>query len=536
MQEREAVEQHLIAKTRGAEHVGVVFVHGIGQQSESSTVREFGGPILRWLQEWHKRRGLDLCVTSSDLTYGEMAERPARFKIDLDAFEKHPAQTWFFAEAWWASRLSAPNLDQMTWWGLKSAVVRCLRLAEVVVASFQKLPQSPKAIVEVVSSLLLFLGYVSAAILSVPLILALYVLAQIPGPVERAVMGLRNFVQDQIGDFYTFMWDDIQAVHVRGSVAVAIRFLIDKGQCERIAVVAHSQGTVVAYDALCSDAVPPADLARVKTFVTFGSALNNAWDTRLVPERTCRLREPLPLDIRWINVWSAYDPVSGGTIKITKRRSSDDKPPIRPPDEDLEVTNWMNVILDHGGYFVNREEFLSRLAQELESPGAREASRFFPEKGERTWRDRRRDRILTLVTWRVVAMLAFAAGVIARILASDRLRADGEAVWAWLMTLPIVGGAVMFIDEHAMWLAWTERLGARVLGIGFWLAVLGGAYVAISWLAFVPWHDNAGQRSAGTGRPPASQRTIIVASSIAMFFAILIGTLVMIQAPALRRP
>jgi hypothetical protein len=527
-QERQTVEQHLIAKTSDAIRVGVVFVHGIGQQSESYTVREFGGPLLHWLQEWHKRRDSDLCVTSSDLTYGELAQRPARFTLDLEKVEGHPAQTWIFAEAWWAARLSAPNLDEMTWWGLKSAFVRCLRLADVVVESFLKLPQSPKAIIEVVSSVLLFLGYVAAAILSIPLLLGLYVLAQIPGPVEQAVMGLRNFLLDQIGDFYTFMWDDIQAVHIRGSVGAAIHFLVEKRECERIAVVAHSQGTVVAYDALCSDAVLPADLARVKTFVTFGAALNNAWDKRLVPARTCRLREPLPASIHWINVWSSYDPVSGGSLRVTK--------PIRPPDEDIPVTNWMNVILDHGGYFTNREEFLSRLAQELESPGARERSRFFPERGEAGWIGRRRDRVLTLVTWRVVAMLAFAVGVLARMRAGDRLRADGEAVWTWLMTLPIVGGLVTFVDQHAAWLAFAERLGARLLGIGSWLAVLGAAYIAVSWLAFVPWHDNAGQRSAGLGRPPASQRAFVVASSIAMFFAIAVGIAVMIQAPALRRP
>jgi hypothetical protein len=528
MQERQAVEQHLMSQTAGATRVGVVFVHGIGQQSESYTVREFGGPLLHWLQEWHKRRDLDLCVASSDLTYGEAAERPARFTVDLRAAEGHPAQTWILAEAWWAARLSAPNLDEMTWWGLKSAVVRSLGLAEVVVASFRKLPGSPKAIIEVVSSLLLFIGYVSAAVLSVPLILALYVLAQIPGPVEQAVMGLRNFVQDQIGDFYTFMWDDIQAVHIRSSVAAAIHFLVEKRQCERIAVIAHSQGTVVAYDALCSGAVLPEDLARVKTFVTFGSALNNAWDRRLIPARTCRLRESLPATMHWINVWSAYDPVAGGELRTPSH--------IRPPDEDIEVTNWMNVILDHGGYFVNREEFWSRIAQEIESPRDRPRSRFFPEHGEDGWRARRRDRVLTLVTWRVVAILAFAAGVIVRIRTSDRLRADGEAAWAWLMTLPIVGGVVTFIDQHALWLVGGERLGARLLGIGFWLAVLGAAYVGISWLAFASWHDNAGQRSTGRGHPPASQRAIIIVSSIAMFFAIAVGIAVMIQAPALRRP
>jgi hypothetical protein len=178
MQERQAVEQQLIAQAGDATRVGIVFVHGIGQQSESYTVRQFGGPLLHCLQEWHKRRDRDLCVTSSDLTYGELAQRPARFKIDLQKDGEHPAQIWFFAEAWWAARLNAPNLDEMTWWGLKSAVVRCGHLAEVVINSFRKLPQSPTAIIEVVSSLLLFLGYVTAAILSIPLILGLYVMIQ----------------------------------------------------------------------------------------------------------------------------------------------------------------------------------------------------------------------------------------------------------------------------------------------------------------------------------------------------------------------
>ena len=69
-----------------------------------------------------------------------------------------------------------------------------------------------------------------------------------------------------------------------------------------------------------------------------------------------------------------------------------------------------------------------------------------------------------------------------------------------------------------------------------WLAILTLAYVAISWLAFVPWHDNAGQRSAGIGPPPANQRAIVIASSIAVFFATAVGILVMMNAPALRRP
>jgi hypothetical protein len=354
------------------------------------------------------------------------------------------------------------------------------------------------------------------------------VLAQIPGPVERAVMGLRSFLLDQIGDFYTFMWDDVQAVHIRASVAAAINFLVTKQMCDRIAVVAHSQGTVVAYDALASGSVLPADLERVTTFVTFGAALNNAWDRRLIPERTCRLRASLPAHIGWTNVWAAYDPVTGGPVR----------PPagIRPPDEQLEATNWMNVLLDHSGYFRNREEFLSRLAQLLESPADRTVSRFWPPAGEDPWRLARHDRVLTLVTWRVVAMLSFAAAVLTRVLEADRLRMDGEAVWGWLLSLPVLGGPLGFVDQHLEWFAGLERPGAWLLGIAFWLVALGAGYVLASWMAFIPWHDNAGQRSAGTGKPPSSQVVVIVAASIAMFLAIGVGIGIMVQADALRRP
>jgi len=38
--------------------IGVVFVHGIGQQTQSSTVREQGGPLLDWIWGWCNARDL----------------------------------------------------------------------------------------------------------------------------------------------------------------------------------------------------------------------------------------------------------------------------------------------------------------------------------------------------------------------------------------------------------------------------------------------------------------------------------------------
>src|SRR3954467_5956628 len=94
------VTQKAVEKeSQGAtEKVGVVFVHGVGEQAESETVREFGGALLGWLQEWHKKRRQTVEVITSQLTYGDDGERPARFAVSM------PNQkTWVLAEAWWAS-------------------------------------------------------------------------------------------------------------------------------------------------------------------------------------------------------------------------------------------------------------------------------------------------------------------------------------------------------------------------------------------------------------------------------------------------
>lgn len=41
------------------QRIGVVFVHGVGSQPQSATVREFGQPLVDWLREWHDHRDDD---------------------------------------------------------------------------------------------------------------------------------------------------------------------------------------------------------------------------------------------------------------------------------------------------------------------------------------------------------------------------------------------------------------------------------------------------------------------------------------------
>lgn len=525
-----AVEDHALRQEPAEERVGVVFIHGIGQQPESATVREFGGALLDWVQEWHKARGLDLCVATSELSYGERTAGPARFSLQIPASEGHPAQTWVLSEAWWAARLAAPDFVTMIKWGARVTTRVLMRLSRNVDEGMARVAHDErsflKGLIVRVSGVFLLVGYMLALTALLPFIAVLFVLAQLPDPFARLVLGLRTFLIEQIGDFYTFLYDDIQAVHVRRSVPFTIAFLVDELKCGRVVIAAHSHGTVVAYDALSSGIVK--DPGRVTTLITFGAALNNAWDLHVAPPRSCRIDEPLPPHLRWLNLWAAYDPVVGGPVI---------PPAPLPPPENIEVTNRMNVLLDHGGYIANREEFLSRLAQEVESPSDHTNSRFWPgEAAARGWQRRHRDRVLALVGWRLYAMIAFGGAMLARMRPFDRLRADGEHLWAWLASLPIVGGPITFVDEHLRALDVAEPFFARILGTGFWLALMSVAYIVITWLVFVRWHDAEGERSEGPEQPGPTQRPAIVVATAIVLTAITLAILTVVDAGVLPGP
>ena len=507
------------------ERIGIVFVHGIGQQPESGTVRQFGGVLLGWLREWYGARGLALEVESASLSYGQRADPPARFAVRLpDA-----AQTWVFAEAWWASRLSAPSFAKMVGW----ALVVVWRVLDRLWRSFTKngslwvaipRPLYERAI-RAASAFFLLIGVALAAALYVPFLALFFLLAQLPGPFERAVLALRLFLVDQIGDFYTFLNDDVQARHIHQAVADSVKHLVTQERCGRIVVMAHSQGAVVAFDALSSSPIP--EIKAVSTLVTVGGALNNAW--RLRPSGSRRLRGDLPGHIRWLDVWADYDYVAGGTLVRPGRAQA---------SEDVPVMNTLNVITDHGGYFTNREEFLSLLAQEVNAPGAPQTSRFRSPDTER-WIRRRRDRVLTMVSWRLVAFILFAAAMLSRMRPLDRLGADGDAAGLWLGKLPLLGGVVDALTNVAGWLSLRPPVSdafARLFGMGVWVAAYTLLFVALYSLVFGPWHEAEGRRSLGTAPPPATQRLEIIVTSALVLLGLFAGAWSIVDLPPLPRP
>ena len=528
---QQSVEREAAPIRKDEPRVGIVFVHGIGKQAESDAIREFGGHLLRWLREWHEARGQALEVERSVLSYGDRGEPPARFSVRIPRGEG-PAQTWVLAEAWWAARLRAPSFPRMVGWGW-IVVTRVLqRLANSAERNATGNTGRPRSVAErairLVSALFLFIGYATAMIVSLPLILVLFVLAQLPGPFERLVLGVRLFVVEQVGDFYTFLHDDVQALHIRSAVAYAIDYLVTKEECGRIVVMAHSQGAAVAFDALSSEKI--AHIGAVSTLVTVGGALNNAF--LLKSKRSTRLEGDLPAHIRWLDVWADYDPVSGGPLA---RRGH----PVQW--QDLHVLNELNVITDHGGYFTNREEFLSRLAQEIYSPADHTRSRFYPgHEAFEGWRDRRRDRILATVAWRLAAFFLFGYAMWRRLQPVDRLGADGEAAWLWLGRLPVVGGIVDALAGLAHWVSLGPPLTdvlARFAGVAVWGLAYTLLFLALYVLVFTPWHDTEGRRSVGPDSPPEGGQAVAIAvTSSVVLFGLAVGAGVIAELASLPRP
>ena len=100
--------------------LGVLFVHGIGEQQQYSTLARFGGALQRWLRRWEEGR-------RDEAPYGRVAPPPV---VDVIAVDPHPDgadgqkqpahaevavgsdKKWLLAEAWWANPGLIPACDR----------------------------------------------------------------------------------------------------------------------------------------------------------------------------------------------------------------------------------------------------------------------------------------------------------------------------------------------------------------------------------------------------------------------------------------
>ena len=535
-----------------ARRTGVVFVHGIGTQTPSETFLDWSGPIVELLTDWRADQAartppdpdtdrLDDPVWRAEFTFS--AASPPYLEVAVPAHAEVPATTWVLTEAWWASDLRAPNLGRTIDYLRRrmSTVVagiaqgyrdRSGRLVELAQAGeiigepppldwrlAERLDETQSRTFGARS-----VGWTVAAVGAAAL--AFYdLLRRVPIPMIRDFAARRmidSFLIDWFGDLPVLLDEPVQAANVRARLARSIKGLVADG-CDAIVVVAHSGGALVSFETL----LDPAYLSlRVDKLVTLGQGLGLAWRLAEDPE----VREITPghrlvgnlarvrPELRWVDVWSSYDPAPAGPIPergepkpwlmLAPVPLPGDPPPTTPPGtilvESRPVTNEMNVLTDHGGYWANPEGFVIPLVRHIDAAlGDPSVSRFYRDKTDRTrrivWR---RQRVSALAAWgwlcSIAAIVTSLVLVLLESLGDRRLTRAGDllvAAWDRIPGHEIVSGPVTAIGTVVGalldWLplgalaAALASLGPVLLGLA--LTVL--LFYALAKVGLGRWHD-----------------------------------------------
>jgi hypothetical protein len=260
--------------------LGVLFVHGIGEQRQYSTLSRFGGALQRWLRGWEDGRRPD------EADGGRVAPPPL---VDVVAIDAHPddgkvpahaemavapGKRWLLAEAWWAPEVTPPKFKEFVRWVLP--MFPWLAAEYAVAASHRVYRPDPSpslhgcrpswlergslaGLVWLVSPL------IAVVLMVVCLLLAL--LQRLP-VVGKRVSSLTVSLVKGVGDSYLFAHDAFARTAMVQRIRHDLDWLRDNG-CGQVAIVAHSQGAALCHDMLRADDHPD----KVDLLVTVGSGV-----------------------------------------------------------------------------------------------------------------------------------------------------------------------------------------------------------------------------------------------------------------------
>jgi len=272
--------------------VGVLFVHGIGQQRQGETLTACGEPLAECLQDLLARISVRLpeeprrscraeltAVRIRDLESGE----PAHAELVLhdigpvraaDPPWRDANSRWLLAESWWADAFSQPSYRQILSWMLTTLPVtlvahfdRQMRRSWFMLDNPDNLSSFLAKAIRLIRSVAALLGAIALLPLLLIVIAGVVLLGLLPIPVVDALaQKVQRLLAATIGDSYSLLNHPM----ARGSILARVRRDLAwlGGRCERIAVVAHSQGGAIAHEVFRSTPLAACDL-----LITYGSGL-----------------------------------------------------------------------------------------------------------------------------------------------------------------------------------------------------------------------------------------------------------------------
>lgn len=543
--------------------LGILFVHGIGQQARGETLTAFGEPLIAWIDRWTAcdapRRPavrLDDAHVRPD-PHDPSAPPYVTGQWSADKGEPHPVM---LAESWWADAFLAPSFGELLSWVRYAAFVtislhfgsRFRRAWRARHESRGK--QLVGAWLVLVREAVYFLVGSWMLSLSAAFVLAVLGVASLIPGLGGTVRRMQLTLAGTIGDSYVLLMRPIQRAAIVGQLRRDLAWMAQR--CDRVAIVAHSQGAAVAHLALREGLPEPLDADR-SCLITFGSGIKKLEELRwaqaqsdwrglwsalaaaimvvgllwmrgwlpVSPPSTsmalwsgvgfvlaavlwvadlavsfmgarldaASLRPPLP----WTDLYASSDPVSNGPL-------FDDKDtPDYLTGRTYVVHNRYSNRTDHDTYWKNPEEFISRVAlgiAELAQIPSRRSEHDDLVLYRARWR--RRWRVLLLGYARAALTVALGCATV-MLAVSGRLSLFGARVFSdiqrWQQRVPVN----WLRDQLTAWFDW---LPAPVVG-----AI--AAAVLVSMLFFVliklPWRrwDASAIRASFTGADVARHET-----------------------------
>ena len=433
----------------GRPRLGVLFVHGIGPARRGETLPWAGEALYKWLASWLKPRGEEhstprvyLANTRLSRAIPSEGDAPAYGELFFtgglrDSRGLEPR--WVLAESWWAAEFPQATFSGLISWGLGVAPWLIRRNAESLIGRIfhsvddmgTTIDVSIKArfgdslagrvlrvvllgigvvVLGVQALFLALLGLVLVFVLGFLaqlLILALLLLSFLP-PVRGLILSIQQVLAASLGDAYLIASSPVRLNAMLSQVRRDIDWLHNVKHCEHVAVVAHSGGADVAYEALTQPQSP-----HVELFITYGNGLAKLEAIRdllsdkpqsfsvgpvfralavaviavgfLYPvgpadagvfSAVCfslgavfwllgiwlsRIRAhdfgpSRPDRSQWLDFYAVADPVPDGPLP---------PPPGLEPSFSTQVENLNSVLQDHGEYWYNNEQFVASVARAL---------------------------------------------------------------------------------------------------------------------------------------------------------------------------
>jgi hypothetical protein len=514
--------------------IGVIFVHGIGNQPARETLLNWANAIIEVLTAWRREHdegagpggviGEDP-VDRAGVETGDDQDERVWVRIAVPGTDPaHGATSWLLTEAYWAGQVRAPAFGQAMGYlrshigaiikgiadgyGLREGA-RARRLAAIVAAEPEPWDDLTRTeIAELRASAGLRWRWIdwldriwqyqpvrrvlslTATLASVSALAVYAPLRAIPIKAIRDRAELASLdaqLVSAFGDLPVLLDDPVQSAIIRSRLADAIRWLRERG-CDEVILFAHSGGAIVSYATLLDEAYRDLPVAKL---VTLGQGLALGWR---LEHATGPFRAGNPIrgdlgaarpDLRWVDFWASYDPAPAGQLTavdgcplVAVETVEPGKPASPIQVESRPITNYMHMGLDHDGYWRNDEGFLVPLIRHIDDPtGDGSGSRFYPSRLGRTVRiERRRRRVGLLLGWRWAAfaagVLALLAGLAPGITPGVSLATTGDGVAAAWANIPGHELVSGTIDGFGA----TIALGLDSLGlhaISAWLASLG---------------------------------------------------------------